>query len=122
MDSTTLQKKLSTYVSEKGQLRHVSDELLFEVLTAWENWQGTATSFYREIGFSQRQMASLIGKAKKLKRDGYFGDPGFKEVQLPQEFISPPSNSQFIEMALRDGKIIRFPHMEQLLEFIKKAS
>ena len=117
MDSVTLQKKLSTYVSSKGQIRNVSEELLFEVLTAWENWQGTAKSFYQEIGFSHRQMAGIIGKAKKLKREGYFGDAGFKEVLPPPEQIS----SGLIEMALSDGKVIRFPHVEQLLEFIKKA-
>ncbi len=122
MDSTTLQKKLSTYVSEKGQLRKVSEELLFEVLTAWENWQGTAKSFYQEIGFSAKQMAKIIGRAKKLKREGYFGDAGFKEVQLPQDASSSLACGQVIEVSLSDGKIIRFPRVDQLLEFIKKAS
>ena len=122
MDSITLQKKLSTYVSEKGQLRKVSDELLFEVLTAWENWQGTAKSFYQEIGFSQRQMAKIIGRAKKLKREGYFGDAGFKELQPPQVASSHLASGALIEVTLGDGKIIRFPHVDQLLEFMKKAS
>ena len=121
MDSVTLQKKLSTYVSSKGQIRNVSEELLFEVLTAWENWQGTAKSFYQEIGFSHRQMAGIIGKAKKLKREGYFGDAGFKEVLPPAERLSEVCSRGLIEMALSDGKVIRFPHVEQLLEFIKKA-
>jgi hypothetical protein len=122
MDSTTLQKKLSTYVSEKGQLRNVSEELLFEILSAWENWAGTAKSFYKEIGFSQRQMACIIGKAKKLKRKGYFGDAGFKEVQPPQELTAHSSGGHLIEVTLKDGKLIRFPHVDQLLEFMKKAS
>ncbi len=47
MDTVTLHKKLSTYVSEKGQLRNVGEEVLFEVLTAWEEWQGTAKEFYK---------------------------------------------------------------------------
>ncbi len=122
MDSTTLQKKLSTYVSEKGRLRNVSEELLFEVLSAWENWNGTAKSFYREIGFSQKQMAKIIGRAKKLKREGYFGEAKFKEVQPPAEQVSGFQGGQLIEVALADGKVIRFPHVDQLLEFIKKAS
>jgi len=40
MDTITLKKKLSTYLSSKGNLRNVSDEVLYEVLLAWENWTG----------------------------------------------------------------------------------
>lgn len=35
MELVTLKRKLSTYVSEAGRLRNVSDELLWEVLTSW---------------------------------------------------------------------------------------
>lgn len=124
MDAVTLHKKLSTYVSEKGQLRNVSEEVLFEVITAWEEWQGTAGSFYKEIGFSYRQMASLLGKAKKLKREGYFGDSSFKELKVAAENHVHTSSSpgQLIEICWEGGKVIRFPHVDQLLEFIKKAS
>lgn len=123
MDTTTLHRKLSTYVSDKGQLRNVSEEVLFEVLTAWEGWQGTAKTFYKEIGFSQRQMAKIIGKAKKLKRTGHFGDANFKEILLNNEAQMPAHfTGQFIELAWGEGKVIRFWQVDQLLEFIKKAS
>lgn len=123
MDCVTLKKKLSTYLSPKGQLRNVSEEVLFEVITAWEEWQGTAKSFYKEIGFTQRQMATILGKAKRLKREGYFGDASFKELKLEAEsHLATNFTGQFIEVAWDGGKIIRFPHVEQLLEFIKKAS
>ncbi len=36
-------------------IRNVSDEVLFEVLTSWEEWTGDAKEFYRSIGFSHRQ-------------------------------------------------------------------
>ena len=73
----TFKKKLSTYLSDAAPLQNVSAELLFEVLKAWEGWTGTATEFYRGIGFSQRQMAKLTGKAKKMKRDEHFGSGAF---------------------------------------------
>ena len=54
MDHVTLKKKLSTYLTKGGQLRNVSEELLYELLEAWEEWTGTATDFYKSIGFTQR--------------------------------------------------------------------
>lgn len=80
MDLVVLKKKLSTYLSDKGYLRNVSEEVLYEVIIAWENWTGSAVEFYRALGFSQRQLAALIGKAKKLKSGGYYGDGDFKKV------------------------------------------
>ena len=82
MDNVTLKKKLSTYVGEGGRLRNVSEEVLFEVLNSWEEWTGSAKEFYRAIGFSSKQMAKIIGKAKKLKREGHFGAESFKEVRV----------------------------------------
>ena len=60
MDNVTLKKKLSTYVSDKGYLKGVNDDLLYEILVAWENWTGPSKEFYRSLGFSFRQMAALI--------------------------------------------------------------
>ena len=127
MDHITLKKKLSTYVSDSGRLRNVSDELLCEVLSAWEEWSGTGRDFYKSIGFTHRQMAKLIGKAKKLKRDGHFGNEYFKEVSIEGfEEISGQGEKlkpgALIELDRgRDG-IIRFPHVSQLIEFMGKST
>ena len=121
MELTTLHKKLSTYLSDKGHLRNVSNEVLFEVITAWEEWTGSQKEFYRAIGFPAKKMAFLVGKAKKLKREGHFGDANFKELQLQGESM-PSSPGQLIEVCWDGGKVIRFAQVEQLLEFIKKAS
>ena len=90
MDLVTLKKKLSTYVSDGGRLRNVSEEVLYEVLSAWENWAGSATEFYRSIGFTRRQMAKLLGKAKKMKREGHFGSSEFKQVPTVYWIIGRP--------------------------------
>ena len=126
MDHTTLKKKLSTYVSDNGRLRNVSEELLCEVLNAWEEWAGTAKDFYKSIGFTHRQMAKLIGKAKKLKREGYFGNEHFKEVQIEgfEELARQDCqtySASMIELDRGKDGIIRFPHVCQLIEFIGKA-
>jgi hypothetical protein len=38
MDLEILKKKLSSYRREGGRVTKVSDELLLEILGAWENW------------------------------------------------------------------------------------
>jgi hypothetical protein len=124
MDLVTLRKKLSTYESDKGYLKNVSDDLLFEVLKAWEQWTGPGKDFYRSLGFSSSQMASVIGKAKKLKREGYFGEEGFKEVKveapMAASFGDGPCSG--IELAWNNGNIIRFSQVELLVDFLKKVA
>jgi len=124
MDLITLKKKLSSYVSDKGYLKNVSDEVLYEVLVAWENWTGSSKEFYRGIGFSHSQMASVIGKAKKLKREGYFGEGDFKQVVIPSSSIDPQysGDGKAIEIIWGGGQIIRFSQVDQLLEFLKKSA
>ena len=68
-DISILKKRLSTFRSSKGQIRDVSDEVLADILRAWESWPGTSKEFYQVLGSSKRQMASVIGKAKKVSRD-----------------------------------------------------
>lgn len=124
MDLAILKKKISTFRSEGGKLRSVSDELLFELLTAWETWTGPASGFYTAIGVNHRKMASLIGRAKRLKRDEHFGVEEFKEIKLEDgttpNVSSVPCNGA--EVFWNDGRIIRFFQVELLLEFLKKAA
>lgn len=125
MDHVVLKKKLSTYLSAKGYLRNVSEEVLYEVIVAWENWTGSATEFYRSIGFTQKQMASLIGKAKKLKREGYYGEGDFKQVKVESLEANSASTADpciGIEVTWHGGKVIRFAQVDLLVDFLKKAS
>ena len=126
MDNVTLKKKLSTYVSDKGYLKGVNDDLLYEILVAWENWTGPSKEFYRSLGFSFRQMAGLIGKAKKLKRDGHFGEGEFKRVGV--DVASEPTAvlglgpCPTVEIVWQNGQLIRFSAVDQLIEFLKKSA
>jgi hypothetical protein len=124
MDLTTLKKKLSTYESDKGYLKNVSDDVLYEVLTAWENWTGASKDFYRGLGFSHAQMAGIVGKAKKLKREGYFGSGEFKQVKVDhlvtEAAISGPCLGA--EIVWTNGQTIRFAQVDMLLEFLKKVA
>ncbi len=124
MDVITLKKKLSAYVSDKGYLKNVSDELHFEVLIAWENWTGPSREFYKSLGFTHSQMAGLIGKAKRMKREGLFGDAGFKAVVVEgvAETTETASTPCGVELVWAEGRIIRFAQVDQLIDFLKKVA
>ena len=123
MDLEVLKKRLSSYRTPKGRLTRVPDELLMDILKAWEVWTGPGSGFYSALGADHRKMAGLIGRAKKLKRDGVFPEEAFKEIKL--EFL-PGSGSMVpcsgIEIIWDNGKLIRFPQVESLIDFLKKVS
>ncbi len=121
MELEILKKKLSTFGGEGGRIRGVSDELLLEVLSSWEHWTGSAKEFYKSIGCSQNGMASMIGKAKRLKREGHALP--FEEVQIEgvTDTITPIPISCDIEVQDKN-KIIRFRKVDLLIEYLKKAA
>lgn len=122
-DYTILKKKLSTYRSSEGYLVGVSAEVLQELLRAWEQWTGKSKDFYRAIGVSQKQIAFLLGKAKKLKREGHFPAEEFQEIASTGVVAGgPAAPCTGIELVWDGGKIIRFPSVEPLMEFLKKAA
>jgi len=124
MDLEVLKKKISTFRGDGGRVRITEDDLLMEILRAWEQWTGPTSGFYTSIGVSQKGMASIIGKAKKLRREGHFPAEDFKEIKVD----SPSSNTNFsggpcgIEMSWDNGKVIRFSEVSQLVDFLKKVA
>lgn len=124
MDLEVLKKRISSYRTPKGRLTRVPDEILMDILIAWEQWTGPASGFYSALGADQRKMASLIGRAKRLKRDGVFPSEAFKEVKLIDEtktFV-PGGPCSGIEICWDGGKVIRFQLVEHLIEFLKKSA
>ena len=125
MDLEVLKKKISTYKGEGGRVSITSDDLLIEILLAWEQWTGPAKGFYTAIGISAKGISSIIGKAKKLRREGFPTD-SFKEVKIqesPSSLASLTSGPcQGVEILWDGGKLIRFPHVEQLVDFLKKIA
>lgn len=121
MDLGILRKKLSTYRSQSGKLMNVSDELLVEILLAWEQWTGPASGFYTALGADHRKMAKLIGRAKRLKREGHFPDSEFKQVQILPDGPAGTLSCE-IELSWEAGRVIRFSKVEQLIDFLKKVA
>jgi hypothetical protein len=123
MDLEILKKKISTFRGEGGRVRITDEGLLMEILLAWEQWKGPGKEFYRAIGVSQTGMASIIGRAKKLRREGHFPAEEFKEVKIEGPGAVPGSGPcTGIELSWDQGKLIRFPQVDCLVEFLKKVA
>ena len=126
MDMEVLKKRISSYRTPKGRITSLPDDLLCEILIAWEQWTGPSSGFYSALGADFRKMASLIGRAKKLKREGHFPEESFKEIKIQES----PSNLASlaggpclgVEILWDGGKLIRFPHVDNLIDFLKKVS
>ena len=121
MDLEVLKKKVSTYKGEKGRVSITSNDLLMEILSAWEQWAGPADGFYKSLGISRNGISSIIGKAKKLRREGFPTDQ-FKEITVVGARAGelPPCNG--IEVVWDGGKLIRFVQVDQLIDFLKKVA
>lgn len=120
MDLEVLKKKISTFRGEGGRVKINDAGLLMEILLAWEQWTGLSKDFYRAIGVSQTGMASIIGRAKKLRREGHFPADDFKELKVADPTSLPPCAG--IEVAWDNGKLIRFSQVELLIDFLKKVA
>lgn len=124
MDLEILKKKISTYRSDGGHLKIKDDALYMEILLAWEQWVGPGKGFASAIGVNRQALSNLIGYAKKLRRDGHFPADAFKEIKVegPSTAATALGPCTGIELGLADGRVIRFPQVDQLLEFLKKAA
>lgn len=122
MDNGVLRKRLNTYKSGKrGELRNVGDEVVMEVLRAWENWPGTSADLYRDLGLSKMQLVTMIQKAKRLVKSGVVPEPEFKEVKVDSG-SSDKSCTDVISLKWDKDKVIRFRQVDQLVDFLKKVS
>ena len=67
----------------------------------------------------------MMGKAKKLRREGRVPTSEFKEITdavLGGSSVSTGFTGTGIELSWDQGKIIRFPQVEQLIDFLKKVA
>jgi hypothetical protein len=125
MDLEILKKKISTFKTDGGRLTKVSDDIVMEILHAWEQWTGPASGFYSSVGVEHRKLAKILGKGKRLKREGFLPASDFKEIKLLNDEGSASVSSNpchGIEILWDGGKLIRFPQVEMLVDFLKKVA
>lgn len=121
MDNPVLKKRLNTFKTAKGTLRKVSNDVVLEVLRAWENWPSSTAELYRELGLSRMQLVTMIQKGKRLVKSGEVVEPKFMELNIDSQ-----TNNKFsgvgIELVWENNRVIRFATVDQLSDFLKKAA
>lgn len=121
MELEVLRKKISTFKGKGGRVRITDDQLYMEILVSWETWPGTTKDFYKAIGVSKTGMAGIIGKAKRMRREGHFPAESFNEIKV-QGVAETTNCTDVISLKWNKDKIIRFRQVDQLVDFLKKVS
>ena len=123
MDNAILKKRLNTFKAGKsGRLQDISDEVVIDLLRAWENWPGTTAELCRELGLSSMQMAVIIKKGKRLIKSGVVSESEFQEITPTDISGGATVPCSAIELNWSKGTVIRFPRVDDLLDFLKKAA
>ena len=122
MDNSVLRKRLSTFKSAQGHLQTISDEVILDVLKAWEQWPGSTADLYRDLGIKKGQLSSIIRRAKQLVKNGASIESEFKEIEVERDSTpAPRAGACGIELVYKDN-IIRFGSSELLLDFLNRVS
>jgi len=103
-----------------GRLSNVDDEVVLDVLRAWENWQGRTAELYRELGLSKMQLLIMLKKGKKLVKNGAVSGGAFKEITVSKA-DGGGAGSYAIEISWEHGRLVRFKEVSQAVEFLKLA-
>jgi hypothetical protein len=122
MDIEVLKKKISTFRGDGGKVRITDDQLYMEILQSWEQWKGSSKDFFRTIGVSKSGLAAIIGKAKRMRREGHFPAEEFKEIKVADPGAAAAGPCSGVEIIWENGKLIRFQQVEQLIDFLKKVA
>ncbi len=123
MDLMILKKKMDGYRASNGSIKNVSAELLMELRQAWENYTGSAEEFRSEVGVKMGTLRNLLKASKKLNHIIASADAmvvaGSDQSHLEDGSVA----GAVIELAFINGsKVIRFPNVDLLIDFIRKSA
>jgi hypothetical protein len=124
MDLIILRKKLDGFRAPNGSIRDVSPEVLWELRQAWESFTGPIDQFRSEIGIHTGTLRNLLSAAKKLNHAMASAGSVALHEQIGEAVSGAPQvDKRGLELIYDGGaKVIRFPDVETLIDFLKRAS
>ena len=124
MDLMILRKKLDGFRTSSGSIRDVSPEVLWELRAAWENFTGPIEQFRSELGIHTGTLRNLLSSAKKLNHVmASAGSMGLQEQTNESVSEVTQSDQRRLELVYDRGeKVIRFPDVDTLIDFLKRAA
>ncbi len=121
MDFEIMRKKLDAYKTPGGSYKNIKGELLVELLRAWEEYTGPSTELAKQLGMKRHQLARQIREARKAALRNDAVDPAFQALQIP-ESLESNSVRAVIEISWGGDKVVKFPNVDLLVEFLRKAA
>lgn len=130
LDLIILKKKIDGYRASSGGIRNVSPELLLELRQTWEHYTGTPEQFRSELGVKMGTLRKLLVESKKLNHviasAGVVGlavESGEGGSAPEQPYPEGNEVSSTLELAFDNGsKVIRFPSVDVLIDFMRKTA
>lgn len=121
MDFEILRKKLESFRTPGGCYKNIKSELLIELLRVWEEYKGPSTTFAKQLGMTQRQLGRQIREARKAAVISDAVDPAFQALQVPS-LAEDATKEGGISMSWGGDKVVKFPNVDLLIEFLRKAA
>lgn len=119
MDFEILRKKLDAYKTPGGSYKNIKSELLVELLRVWEEHRGPSTALARQLGMKAGQLARQIREARKAATRGEAVDPAFQALQVQSSVEATGSE---IVLSWGGDKRVKFPNVDLLVDFLRKAA
>jgi hypothetical protein len=131
MDLMILKKKIDGYRATNGSIKNVPPELLLELRQTWEHYTGSSEQFRSELGVKTGTLRNLLIESKKLNHViasvgavGLAVESGSESSQeRPVQSDGNGVSEDMLELVFDQGtKVIRFPSVDLLIEFMRKSA
>ena len=132
MEIAVLKKKIDGYRNANRSIKKVPPELLIEIRQTWEHYSGSMEQFRSELGIKTGTLRNLLREAKKLNHViASMGAVGVTSIRHSEgdnaehndtsTMVSGVPNN-VLELTFDHGsKTIRFPSLDLLIDFMRKA-
>ena len=131
MDLVILKKRIDGYRDSGGSIKNVPPELLLELRQTWEHYTGSVEQFRSELGVKTGTLRKLLIESKKLNHviasAGAVGLVGeeLSEGSGPDQPNSVDTGAAVSQLELvfdHGSKVIRFPSVDHLIDFMRKSA
>lgn len=131
-----LKKKIDGYRAANGSIKNVPPELLLELRQTWEHYTGSPEQFRSELGVKTGTLRNLLVESKKLNHViasagavelvavDLDGDASTANQDYPVQDRDNRLPVDTLELVYDRGgaKVIRFPNVDLLVDFLRKSA
>ncbi len=126
MELVILKKKIDGYRAANGSIKNVPPELLLELRQTWEHYSGSPEQFRSELGVKTGTLRKLLIESKKLNHViASAGAVGLMTLDNDADANMQDTHTPLgtLELVYEQGaKVIRFPSVDLLVDFLKKSA